>query len=121
MLNGLKRNLLTLLPENASTALKTLKNNYFDGYALKSYSQEGEDVILQYIFRDQETGFYVDIGAHHPKRFSNTFGLYKMGWLGINVDPLPGCMDAFRKQRPRDINLEVAVSDRKRRTHLLSF
>jgi FkbM family methyltransferase len=110
---GLKRNFLALLPEKVSNTLKSVKNKTLDGYALKSYSQEGEDIILQFVFRDQDTGFYVDIGAHHPKRFSNTFKLYKMGWRGINVDPLPGCMEAFRRQRPRDINLEVAVSDRK--------
>ena len=53
------------------------KNFFFDGYALKSYSQEGEDMILRRIFERKKTGFYIDIGAHHPKRFSNTYYFYK--------------------------------------------
>lgn len=87
-----------------------LKSNLFDGYALKSYSQEGEDMILRRIFDEQEKGFYVDVGASHPKRFSNTYHFYKKGWQGINIDATPGSMSVFRKYRPRDVNLEIAIS-----------
>lgn len=59
---------------------------------------------------DRNIGFYVDIGAHHPKRFSNTYRLYRRGWRGLNVDANPGSMRAFRRVRPRDINVEAAVS-----------
>lgn len=90
-----------------------LKNNYLDGYALKSYSQEGEDMILRRIFEKQQTGFYVDVGAHHPKRFSNTFFFYKVGWRGINIDAMPGSMELFNKFRPNDINIEQPISDKK--------
>lgn len=55
-------------------------------------------------------GFYIDIGAHHPFRFSNTAIYHKRGWNGINVDATPGSMVAFNKMRPKDINLECAVS-----------
>ena len=75
-----------------------------------SYSQEGEDIILRRIFERQNSGFYVDVGAHHPTRFSNTYLFYLHGWRGMNIDAAPGCMEAFRKLRPHDINLEVAVS-----------
>lgn len=67
-------------------------------------------MILSRIFEDRETGFYVDIGAHHPQRFSNTMLFYQKGWRGINIDALPGSMEAFQKERPEDINLEIAVS-----------
>ncbi len=77
-----------------------------------SFSQEGEDMILSRIFEDRETGFYVDIGAHHPQRFSNTMLFYQKGWRGINIDALPGSMEAFQKERPEDINLEIAISDK---------
>jgi FkbM family methyltransferase len=80
-----------------------------DGYASKSYSQEGEDMILRRFFAEKPKGFYVDVGAHHPKRFSNTFHFYKQGWSGINVDAMPGSMQQFKRQRPRDINLEIPV------------
>lgn len=75
----------------------------------RAYSQEGEDVILLRLFQELEDGFYVDVGAHHPHRFSNTQLLYERGWHGINVDATPGSMSAFQKLRPRDINIEAAV------------
>ncbi|BAM86874.1 SAM-dependent methyltransferase [Bradyrhizobium oligotrophicum S58] len=75
------------------------------------YSQEGEDILLKRLFGDRRSGFYVDIGAHHATRFSNTFALYRRGWRGINVDATPGSMSSFGLLRPRDVNLELAVSD----------
>jgi FkbM family methyltransferase len=36
--------------------------------------------------------------------------LYRRGWRGINVDPLPGSARLFRRQRPRDISLECGVA-----------
>lgn len=70
-------------------------------------------MILRRIFENVENGFYVDVGAHHPKRFSNTFYFYKKGWSGINIDAMPGSMSLFNKIRPRDINIEAAVSNEK--------
>ena len=58
------------------------------------YSQEGEDMILGKIFSGQKHGFYVDVGAHHPLRFSNTYLFYLKGWRGINIDAMPGSMVA---------------------------
>ncbi len=76
------------------------------------FSQEGEDMILSRLFEGKKKkGFYVDVGAHHPQRFSNTYRFYLNGWRGINIDPLPEGMDTFREIRPRDINLEYAISD----------
>lgn len=88
---------------------RTVRYSIFDGYAQKSYSQEGEDMILRRLFERRAKGFYVDVGAHHPKRFSNTFYFYKRGWSGINIDAMPGSMSLFKRLRPRDINLEVPV------------
>ena len=76
------------------------------------YSQEGEDIILSRIFSDNKNGFFVDVGAHHPKRFSNTYLLYLKGWKGINIDPIPGTKKRFDKIRPRDITLEIGVSEK---------
>ncbi len=70
-------------------------------------------MILRRIFEKSTTGFYVDIGAHHPMRFSNTYFFYKQTWNGINIDAKPGSMALFKKIRPRDINLEFAISDKK--------
>lgn len=66
-------------------------------------------MVLHRLLNYKPKGFYVDIGAHHPYRFSNTFKFYLKGWRGINVDPLPGSMELFRRQRPHDVNLEIAI------------
>ena len=76
----------------------------------KSYSQQGEDMILDCLFQGKESGFYVDVGAHHPERYSNTCLFYRRGWRGINIDATPGSMAIFRRRRGRDINLECAVA-----------
>lgn len=83
--------------------------NVFRLYATKSFSQEGEDLLLKRIFEHKKNGFYIDVGAHHPFRFSNTYLFYKKGWKGINLDAMPNSMKIFEKHRPRDINLEIPV------------
>jgi len=80
-----------------------------DPFARLAYSQEGEDLILERLFEKQH-GFYVDVGAHHPTRFSNTYTFYLKGWSGLNIDAAPGSMKAFQRLRPRDTNIEVAVA-----------
>jgi FkbM family methyltransferase len=80
-------------------------------FADYSFSQEGEDMLLRGIFTNKSTGFYVDVGAYHPQRFSNTNHFYLAGWRGINIDAMPGSMEPFRQLRPRDINLEIGVSE----------
>lgn len=110
-----------LLPDYITIKLIELRNNFFDGFALKSYSQEGEDMILRRFFEFKKEGFYVDVGAHHPKRFSNTYFFYRKGWKGINIDAMPGSMKAFEKVRPRDINIEVLISSKKQKLKYYGF
>ncbi len=77
----------------------------------KIYSQEGEDLILKRIFGKKRSGNYIDIGAHHPIRFSNTYYFYKRGWRGINIEPMPGSSRIFNFFRPKDVNIEIGVSE----------
>ncbi len=79
-------------------------------YSRLSYSQEGEDLILLKMFDYKKKGFYVDIGAHHPFRYSNTLLLYQKGWKGINIEPNPNVYKFFEKHRKRDINIQAGVS-----------
>lgn len=85
-------------------------------YFEPSYSQEGEDMILKRIFETlgRTNGFYVDVGAHHPQIFSNTYYFYRRGWRGINIDAMPDSMDLFRQRRPLDVNLEMVIADSRR-------
>ena len=93
----------------------------FDRYSTKSYSQYGEDMVLKSVFQNQERGFYVDVGAHHPKLCSNTYFFYKLGWSGINIDAMPGGMELFKNFRPRDINLETAIARNKQELTYFMF
>ena len=108
----MKKILKKIIPTKFWKDPDSLYSLKFRKYAGTYYSQEGEDILLSRIFENKKTGFFVDVGAHHPQRFSNTFLLYKRGWHGINIDPLPGSMKIFEKIRPRDTNLEIAVSEK---------
>ena len=48
----LKKILKKILPKSAIAKLALVKNRYVAGYALKSYSQEGEDMILRRFFEN---------------------------------------------------------------------
>lgn len=85
------------------------KSSYSDHSLI--FSQEGEDFVVKCLIGDQLQGFYVDIGAYHPTRFSNTYLFYLRGWKGINVEPRPGSKKLFDSLRPRDLNLEIGISD----------
>jgi FkbM family methyltransferase len=73
-----------------------------------SYSQNAEDVRLARVF-DSSTGFYVDVGAGDPTEFSVTKHFYDRGWSGINVEPGPA-FERLEQERPRDVNLRLAVA-----------
>lgn len=89
--------------------MRDICHRWLEPYSRASYAQSGEDIVLEWYLSDREVGFYVDVGAYHPKRFSNTYRLYNRGWRGINIDANPKSMNAFRRIRPRDTNIEAAV------------
>ncbi len=76
----------------------------------KSYSQDSEDLFLIKYFKNIKNGFYVDLGCHHPKRFSNTYLLYKKGWNGINVDANHSTILLFNLFRKRDKNIRALIN-----------
>lgn len=78
------------------------------------YSQFGEDVFLDQLFQYKPKGFYVDVGAFHPYNMSNTCVFYNRGWRGINIEPNPNSFKAFRKHRPLDININLAIDTSER-------
>jgi FkbM family methyltransferase len=82
--------------------------------ATLSYAQHGEDLVLVEMVSDIPYGFYVDVGAFDPVRWSNTFALYQRGWSGLTVEPSPGRSNHFAARRPRDRHVECAVSSSER-------
>lgn len=79
---------------------------------IRSYSQCGEDILLWRVLKDVSKGFYIDIGAFDPNEHSVTRIFYDAGWSGINIEPNPAMLARFIKERPRDVNLGIAASDR---------
>jgi len=77
-----------------------------------SYSQCGEDIILDKILKKYSKGFYVDVGAYDPTRFSNTLRFYEKGWSGINIEPNVVQYNKFVRARSRDINLNIGVGSK---------
>jgi len=69
-------------------------------------------ILRHLIGPDKMDGFYVDVGAYEPLRFSNTYFFYLNGWRGINLEARPGSSREFDKLRPRDINLELGISSK---------
>jgi len=76
-----------------------------------TYAQNFEDVLLARLFREVKQGFYIDVGAWHPTLHSVTKHFYDLGWSGINIEPIQHQHRLFVDERPRDINLNVAVAD----------
>lgn len=97
------------MPGLKSYILKHLPLHHFKSY--RSYSQDGEDMVLKSFYENRKgyKGFYIDVGAHHPVRYSNTYYFYNKGWKGINIEPTPTAITPFKILRGRDINLNVGV------------
>lgn len=79
----------------------------------KTFSQCGEDIILDSLFEGCAVynGTYMDIGANHPVKFNNTYRFYKNGWRGFNIDPLSDGIKAFNSIRSGDTNIAVGIGD----------
>ena len=78
--------------------------------AMMSYAQSHEDVILARVFTEP-TGFYIDVGAAHPVFHSVTKHFSERGWTGVNVEPQPTFFGLVAQDRPRDVNINAAVSE----------
>lgn len=98
--------LKSVIPVSLHYKLALLKGKIV-GY--RTYSQFGEDKIVCALFENQNVGRYVDVGAHHPYRYSNTYLLFKKGWYGVNIDPNPDSIALFNKERPKDTNICAGV------------
>ncbi|RFB80995.1 FkbM family methyltransferase [Methylovirgula sp. 4M-Z18] len=77
--------------------------------AMISYAQNHEDILLWRALKHIDAGFYVDVGANDPQEDSVTKLFYDRGWRGINIEPVSEYFTRLQSERPRDINLQVAV------------
>ncbi len=99
---GLKRSYSYVIPE---------VQRFLRYFLYGSYSHLGEDLFLAKQFPKDYKGFYIDVGSNDPKRKNNTYYFYKKGWSGITIEPDPSCFKKNLIYRPRDINLNIGISD----------
>lgn len=103
---GVKKQIKKLLGESG---VKFLKYNIPSLSAESSYSQSGEDILLNSFLGNKKNGFYVDIGAHDHINLSNTYKFYKRGWGGIQIEPNYRKIEGFKKYRPGTVSLNVGI------------
>ena len=78
-----------------------------------SYAQNFEDIMLWRALKHIEKGFYIDVGSNDPELDSVTKAFYDRGWRGINIEPVGQWYEKLLKDRPHDINLNIAAGNRK--------
>ena len=102
--------------------LKLFRKAFLTDFIRFYYSQFGEDIILSEILKKEiSNGFYVDVGCYHPKKFSNTYMLYKKGWSGINIDLEEDKISLFNMVRPRDLNVLSPILDKEEEVTLYRY
>lgn len=100
-----------------SKHLRSLRKTFLTKSSKRSFGHFGDDIAIECLYRETfgldalKSGFYVDVGAFHPKKYSNTYRFYRKGWSGIVIDLEPDKMRAFSMLRPRDTAIQAAVSD----------
>jgi len=89
------------------------KNSMINPYQKISFSQSGEDIIIQYILhsRNHNSFNYIDVGAHHPYNLNNTYIFYKNDNIGINIEPNPEFFNLLKKEREKDTNLNIGINE----------
>ena len=81
-----------------------------------SFSQTGEDRVIKFLFDTMgiQKYRYLDIGAHHPRRLSNTYLFYTLGGSGVLIEPNPVLASMISEVRPRDLCLNVGMAGQSR-------
>lgn len=76
-----------------------------------TYSQHFDDGMILNLFKliGIKNPSYLDLGAHHPVNISNTKLLYDRGARGVNVEANPILIEAFKRERPLDTNVNIGV------------
>jgi FkbM family methyltransferase len=79
-----------------------------DNRKLREHAAE-VDLVHLYFDRSAD-GFFIEVGANEPQRFSQTWQLEQAGWSGILIEPTPALCDQLRAQRPRSVVVQAACS-----------
>lgn len=80
-------------------------------YRNYSYSQCGEDIIINRILKRLNVLklTYLDIGTNYPIKLNNTYKFYENGNTGVLIEPDPFFVNEIKKIRKKDIVLNIGV------------
>lgn len=75
-------------------------------------SRYGEEWIIRDFFQDRRGGVFVDVGANHYRRESNTYFLEtQLGWSGLAIEPQIKFAADYAAHRPLTRFVRLFVSD----------
>ena len=93
-----------------------LKKNQYRKYKKNSFSQLGEDLIINFVFNG--LGIfnikYLDIGANHPIEINNTYFFYLNDASGVLIEPDPYYINELKNTRPNDLVLNIGLGKEKK-------
>lgn len=107
---GRARTQTELLPflSRGGVELQPLEARYGPGHN----SRFGEEWIIRDFFGDQRDGVFVDVGANHYQRESNTYFLETaLGWSGLAIEPQSKFAADYQSYRPKTKFISLFVSD----------
>jgi hypothetical protein len=97
-----KRKILHQFVIDALLTCQTSARLYDNYYSRLSYSQFGEDKVLRTLLPER-FGEYLEIGSGDPKRNSNSYLFYRLGWRGQLVEPILTLANRSKSKRSRDV------------------
>lgn len=69
-------------------------------------SQAGQDLFVKKVLVDPEnllTGTFLDVGASHPVKWSNSYELERLGWTGFLIENEPNAANMLREGRTSQV------------------
>ena len=64
-----------------------------------TFPYEQELDLLREHFAHKGRGYFVEVGANDPQRWSQSWHLEQRGWTGVLIEPLPDLAGKLRQQR----------------------
>lgn len=102
---------VALAPE--SDTVRRYREELQQKYGKKLYSYFDEEALIRNFFQDERDGYFVDVGANHYERLSNTYYLEKnLGWSGLGIDAQDEYASDYLRYRPRTKFVCYFVGDR---------
>lgn len=87
-----------------------------DAWHIGTFSQSGEDMVIAFLLRaiglPLNEVSYIDLGANHAKKLSNTYHFYRHGARGVLVEANPALIQELKFYRSEDTVLNRCVSEK---------